>query len=95
MNEIDKPSTADLDYKIEESDSESESGEISPTLPKSKKSTKRMNERTCYGTTYPADVWFHIAKYIPPEDLLKFALICKDTYRVLQSVQFWKQLSHR
>lgn len=52
-------------------------------------------DRTPVGTTYPPDIWFLIAPYIPPEDLLRFALICKDAYKVLLSIQFWKQLCQR
>ena len=50
---------------------------------------------TLSGKTYPPDIWFLLAPYIPPEDLLKFALICKDAYKVLLSTQFWKQLCKR
>ena len=44
------------------------------------------------GIVYPPDVWYLIAQYVPVEDLCRFALICKDSSRVLQSVLFWKKL---
>lgn len=47
------------------------------------------------GVVYPSDVWFLIAKYIPPEDFSRFSLICKDASRVILSVQFWKQICQR
>ena len=59
---------------------------------KARKEKENGNVRT---VIYPSDVWFLIARYIPPEDLSKFALICKDAYQVILSVQFWKQLCQK
>lgn len=47
------------------------------------------------GIRYPPDVWFLIARYVRNEDLLRFALICRDTRNVLLSMHFWKQLYER
>lgn len=55
----------------------------------------KKGKSTSFGTVYPSDVWFYIARYIPPEDLSRFALICKDAYRVMLSVQYWKELCKR
>lgn len=45
--------------------------------------------------SYPSDVWFLIARYLSPEDICKFSLICKDAYGVVCSVRFWKHLYRR
>jgi len=44
------------------------------------------------GKRYPTDIWYLIAKHIPPECLCTFSLICKDSYKVCLSAHFWKDL---
>lgn len=72
-----------------------EAKENLPYLPQDKETIQSKEETVSSGVVYPQDVWFLVAKYIPPEDLGRFALICKDASRVLYSVRFWKQLFHR
>ena len=79
------------DIAVIESDEEIE--EDCGTRNRKVKQKKAVKEEG--GIKYPADIWFLIAKYIPPEGLCKFALICRDAYRVLLSVQFWKELNKR
>ncbi|XP_073848578.1 transmembrane protein fates-shifted [Musca autumnalis] len=38
------------------------------------------------------DIWFHLANYIPPEDVQRFALICSQSANCLKSRHFWMQL---
>lgn len=57
--------------------------------------TSQKLEDCSTGIRYPSDIWFLIAKHIPPECVCKFALICKDAYRVCLTVHFWKDLLKR
>ncbi|KAH8253629.1 hypothetical protein KR032_006325 [Drosophila birchii] len=41
------------------------------------------------------DIWFHIAMHIDPEDVQAFALICKETARLVASRAFWRNLYRR
>ncbi|XP_053670221.1 transmembrane protein 183 [Anopheles nili] len=41
---------------------------------------------------YHIDVWFLVSQFIPPEDVCRFALICRKTAEVVQSGRFWTQL---
>ncbi|KAH8290403.1 hypothetical protein KR054_002683 [Drosophila jambulina] len=41
------------------------------------------------------DIWFHIAMHIDPEDVQTFALICKETARLVSSRGFWLNLYRR
>jgi len=56
------------------------------------KHNKNDSKKCSTGIRYPPDIWFLIAKYIPPECLCTFSLICKDAYKVCLSVHFWKDL---
>ncbi len=82
----DSSSHSDSDEKVSKSAPMSHS-------PRSKKT--KLKDKLTGGIVYPSDLWFLIATYIPPEDLSRFALICKDAYRVILSVHFWKQLCAR
>lgn len=44
---------------------------------------------------YPNDIWYLISEHIQPEDVLKFALICKQTYAITTTMKFWKTLYKR
>lgn len=44
---------------------------------------------------FPNDIWFLISEYIQPEDLIRFALICKQTYTITTTLKFWKSLYRR
>nr|NP_610851.2 fates-shifted [Drosophila melanogaster]AAF58401.2 fates-shifted [Drosophila melanogaster]AOQ14911.1 fsd-PA [synthetic construct] len=41
------------------------------------------------------DIWFHISMHIDPEDVQTFALICKQTSRLVASRAFWRNLYRR
>ncbi|XP_058976652.1 uncharacterized protein LOC131800395 isoform X1 [Musca domestica] len=38
------------------------------------------------------DIWFHLANYIAPEDVQRFAMICTQSAECLKSRHFWIQL---
>lgn len=47
------------------------------------------------GIQYPVDIWFHIGRYIKPEDVKIFAAICKGSYSVSRSYSFWLKMYKR
>lgn len=44
---------------------------------------------------FPNDIWFLIAAFVAPEDIPRFALICKQAYAVTTTLKFWKNLYRR
>ena len=44
---------------------------------------------------YPADLWFLIGRFVPPESVRTFAAICRDARRVTCSTKFWLELYKR
>lgn len=44
---------------------------------------------------YPLDIWFLISEYIRPEDVGRFAGICKLSYAVVCSAKFWFSMYRR
>jgi len=42
-----------------------------------------------YENDYPFDLWYLISMYIAPEDIGRFALICRTTNRVVNTIAFW------
>lgn len=47
------------------------------------------------GIQYPIDIWYHIGRYIQPEDVKLFAAICKASYSVSRSYSFWMKMYKR
>lgn len=41
---------------------------------------------------YTIDIWFLISEHVRPEDVGRFALICRKTAEVVQSAKFWHHL---
>ncbi|XP_053312770.1 transmembrane protein 183A [Spea bombifrons] len=63
-----------------------------------KKKTKRHKEQIAVertGDNYPIDIWLVLASYIRPEDITKFALICKNAWIVTCTAAFWIRLYKR
>lgn len=48
-------------------------------------------EETVY-CDYMIDIWYLISEHIRPEDVGRFALICRKTAEVVQSAKFWQYL---
>lgn len=47
------------------------------------------------GNDYPIDIWFLLSEYIRPEDVGRFASICKTSFDVVCSAKFWFSLYRR
>lgn len=45
--------------------------------------------------TYPIDLWYSVSSHIKPEDVLRFALICKQTYAITTTLKFWRAMYKR
>ncbi|XP_014259463.1 transmembrane protein 183 isoform X2 [Cimex lectularius] len=48
-----------------------------------------------YSKNLPQEIWYTISGYILPMDVLSFALICKQSYFVLNMPSFWIRLYKR
>jgi len=46
-------------------------------------------------TLYPLDFWYILSKYISPEEVGTFSLICKSSYSVVSGQSFWRSLYNR
>lgn len=88
----------DLDFVAEEK----EDGTLSYVMKKVELRKKRklatLNDANRLDNNcrdYPLDIWFLISEYIRPEDVGRFAGICKTSYAVVQSAKFWFYLYKR
>jgi len=57
--------------------------------------TTTASDSTIDSTNYPPDLWYLISDYIRPEDVGRFASICRYAYNVTRSSGFWRQLYRR
>lgn len=89
---------ADVDDELDETVIEDSLVPVQP-LPVSeqRQGGKKTRLRTVGGdgVVYPIDLWFLIGSYIAPEDVSRFARICRDTHFVAHSARFWLSLYHR
>ncbi|KAM3878329.1 transmembrane protein 183A [Diretmus argenteus] len=62
-----------------------------------KKKTKRRKEssESSDGGEYPVDIWLVLSSYIRPEDVCRFALICRNAWTVTCTAAFWTRLYRR
>ncbi|KAL2091160.1 hypothetical protein ACEWY4_013423 [Coilia grayii] len=62
-----------------------------------KKKNKRRKEssESQDGDEYPIDIWLVLSAYIRPEDVCKFALICRNAWTVTCTAAFWTRLYRR
>ncbi|XP_053171400.1 transmembrane protein 183A [Scomber japonicus] len=79
-------SSDDLDP--EEEDEENE------TKVAHKKKNKRR-KASSDGAEYPVDIWLVLSSYIRPEDVCRFALICRSAWTVTCTAVFWTRLYRR
>ncbi|RVE72585.1 hypothetical protein OJAV_G00040660 [Oryzias javanicus] len=85
------------DRSIEDCDpGEEEEGENENKVGRKKKNKRRKeNSENEDGEDYPVDIWLLLASYIRPEDVCKFALICKNAWTVTCTAAFWTRLYRR
>ncbi|CAG9823769.1 unnamed protein product [Phaedon cochleariae] len=70
---------------------------IKKTEPRRRKKTISSCEdvKCGIGNDYPIDIWFIISSYIRPEDVGKFAGICRASFEVVCTAKFWYCLYRR
>lgn len=93
------------DEKIEEFDGEfvktvDEDGNVKYVLENNdgkRRKGKNIIKYVSYtgGKDYPMDIWFLISEYIRPEDVGRFASICKTSFAVTNTAKFWFSLYKR
>ncbi|KAL6464521.1 hypothetical protein MHYP_G00268380 [Metynnis hypsauchen] len=84
----------DVHDSSEELDSEEGDGE--GKVSRKKKNKRRKENGECIdGEEYPIDIWHVLAAYIRPEDVCRFALICKNAWTVTCTAAFWTRLYKR
>ncbi|KAK3103365.1 hypothetical protein FSP39_018730 [Pinctada imbricata] len=88
------------DFELPSSNTEEDGTEVAEEDTKVKESKRRSARRGIKrledgGMIYPLDLWFILSHYIPPENVGIFAGICRMTYYVTNTVQFWRQLYFR
>ncbi|KAM9444169.1 transmembrane protein 183A [Clarias gariepinus] len=82
------------DDSSEELDSE-EGDEECRGSRKKKNKRRKENGEGVDGEEYPIDIWHVLAAYIRPEDVCRFALICKNAWTVTCTAAFWTRLYKR
>lgn len=60
-----------------------------------KKTISCSEENNNEGCQYPIDIWFLLSNYIKPEDVGRFAAICKSSNQVARSATFWLNMYKR
>ncbi|XP_028853585.1 transmembrane protein 183A [Denticeps clupeoides] len=62
---------------------------------KKKNKRRKENGEAQDGDEYPIDIWLLLAAYIRPEDICRFALICRNSWMVTCTAAFWSRLYWR
>lgn len=90
----------DFDVPLPEC-SEDEEEDNAKTLPATVKGKARQrgrcsaSEQEKTGVAYPSDLWYVLSQHIDPEDVRKFATLCKDAYGATRTCQFWRNVYER
>ncbi|CAI5688253.1 unnamed protein product [Oreochromis niloticus] len=73
-----------------------EDGENETKVSRKKKNKRRKeNSESSDGVDYPVDIWLVLSSYIRPEDVCRFALICRNAWTVTCTAAFWTRLYRR
>ncbi|XP_037830971.1 transmembrane protein 183A isoform X2 [Kryptolebias marmoratus] len=83
-------SSDDLDPEEEE-----EGGNETKVARKKKNKRRKENSECSDGENYPVDIWLVLSSYIRPEDVCRFALICRNAWTVTCTAAFWTRLYRR
>lgn len=85
----------DFDGDFDFVEQENEDGTTSVVIKRHRRKKVELEQREQEGIDYPIDIWFLIAEHIRPEDIGRFAAICKTTFAVICSAKFWFTLYRR
>ncbi|KAM4589028.1 transmembrane protein 183A isoform 2-T2 [Odontesthes bonariensis] len=73
-----------------------EEGESEIKVARKKKNKRRKeSSESSDGEDYPVDIWLVLSAYIRPEDVCRFALICRNAWTVTCTAAFWTRLYRR
>lgn len=79
-----------------EEDLDSEEGDGESRGSRKKKNRRcKENGDVSDGGVYPIDIWHVLSGYIRPEDVCRFALICRSAWTVTCTAAFWTRLHKR
>ncbi len=56
---------------------------------------KAVKTQSNGGLVYPLDIWFLIGQFVNPEDVGRFAAICRSSNYVTQKARFWQHIYKR
>lgn len=90
----DEKNLEDFDFIPQEIDDETVSFVTKPVECKKKKAFSKDKSNN-QGNEYSLEIWYLISDYIRPEDVGRFAGICKTSHAVVQSAKFWFSLYKR
>lgn len=83
----------DFDEEFDFVEEENEDGSTSMVLkkrePRRRRKTIYTTDRNRGGIEYPLDIWFLISEHVKPEDVGRFASICRSSWAVTCSAKFW------
>lgn len=68
---------------------------LKKTVRRHKKSTSSNEACDYQSVQYPLDFWFLLSEYVRPEDVGRFAGICKSAWYVVNTPKFWFSLYKR
>ncbi|XP_060074475.1 transmembrane protein 183-like [Ylistrum balloti] len=88
----------EFNIDIDTIDQTSEEG-IESDVPEKKLNQRKRrlkgSESQDTGISYPMDLWYVLSQYVHPEDLSVFCRLCRSTYVVTNTIQFWKGIYKR
>lgn len=90
----DEKDLEDFDFVPEENEDGTVSF-VTKTVECRKKKAASEDQTRDQGNEYPLDVWYLISDYVRPEDVGRFAGICKISRAVVQTAKFWFGLYKR
>lgn len=79
----------------DELDPEEEEEDQTKGIHKKKNKRRKENSESSDGQEYPMDIWLVLSSYIRPEDVCRFALICRNAWTVTCTAAFWSRLYKR
>ena len=59
------------------------------------KRTQSTSQEDKSGLVYPVDLWYLLSGCVHPEDVQKFAVLCRDAYETTRKYQFWRDMYKR
>ena len=77
-------------------DSDKEEQEPSSCLiTRTNANTGSEKEKPGHNLIFPSEIWIILSDYIQPENVGKFARVCKTTHNIVSSQSFWRRLYRR